>query len=708
MPRFDNNLTVREKNRYYKNFDPTRIYMAKVMDTRNVSRAGEILVHVIGGDSDENNPRTWVTAAYASSFFGVTPYSGSANQADNSNTFETSPKSFGSWFPMPCVGNYVFIFFPASAGELTNAYWFACPVNPSIDYMIPGIPGAYCNDEHKALTERKEKNYTPVQNKKYNQDICEGESVQAEYTPLNEALKRQELDKDGIRGYSTAGAKRERPSMCYGILTPLGNSFVMDDGWTEDDNKTEWNFNQDRNTSKDSNLKEKRELVDKSGQSIFNKANSKEKRNNAGFRFRTRNGTQILIADDGTIYMINSDGSCWVEISEDGYLDAYSEKGVNVASEGDINLHTSGNIFLEAGMDKTIGLRAGTISIETGGDLNIDSHHINTNSVISSEELLSKKGNISTFVSSDSMIKGTFNGFLQGTAYYAESSGLFPENLKNKPIETPNPELNEVTVEEKKNVPGKRVDGVDGTINDTINTRVPTHEPYCGHKKYKLDDKINPITDNDYEGTNNSCGNCGGSCGCGNNNQPEPIKKIDDGKQISNQVNTKNSKTSITSDKQVMTSVPNEQLSPNFSLQQLCYSDTANSENIINIPDDEEKANLQLLSINILEPIKAEFKNVKINSGYRCEKLNNTIGGSYKSQHRTGQAVDIEVPGMSNKELAEWIRDNLDYDQLILENAVNLNNNPNSGWVHVSYNPEKNRKQTLTFKDNTETSGLIA
>ena len=708
MPRLDNKLTKREANRCVKNFDPTRIYMAKVMDTRNVSRAGEILVHVIGGDGDEKNPKDWVTAAYASSFFGTTPYSGTQDNENNSNSFETSPKSFGSWFPIPCVGNYVFIFFPASAGELINAYWFACPVNPSLDYMVPGIPGAYFNDKHKALTERKEKNYKPKENKNYNENVKEGEEHQAEYNPINIALSRQGLEKDGIRGYSTAGAKRERPSMCYGILTPLGNSFVMDDGWIEEDNKTEWNFDPDKNSTEDGDLKVKRELVDSTGESPFQRCygNEKDKRNNAGFRFRTRNGTQILIQDDGTIYMINSEGTCWVEISEDGYLDAYAKEGANISCEGDINLHTVGNIFIEAG--KTIALRGNDIKIESNSNVDINSPHIRSDSILSTNEVLAKKGNISTFVSSDSTLKGTFNGFLQGTAYYAESSGIFPENLKNKPIETPDPDINNPQEQEKGEVDGIRINDVDNKTSDTINSRVPTHEPYCGHKKYKPNGKLNPITDNNYDGTNNKTGTCGGSCCCGSNNQAKVIKSSIVQEGICNAVNTKNCKTEIV--KQAINDYisPTEKLSPNFSLQELCYSETAQKENIENIPSNEDQENLQALCMNILEPIKNQFNNVKINSGYRCPLLNSKIGGANESQHAKGQAVDIEVPGMSNLELANWINDNLEFDQLILENASNLLNDPNSGWVHVSYNTEKNRKQTLTIKEKERRNGLWA
>ena len=126
-------------------------------------------------------------------------------------------------------------------------------------------------------------------------------------------------------------------------------------------------------------------------------------------------------------------------------------------------------------------------------------------------------------------------------------------------------------------------------------------------------------------------------------------------------------------------------LSENFSLQELLKSQTALRKGIDNKPTDPSViTNLQVLCEKVLQPIRDHFaRPVVINSGYRCSKLNKAIGSSSKSQHTKGQAADIEIPGLSNKELAEYIEDHLPFDQLILEfyNGVD----PNSGWVHVSY-----------------------
>jgi len=137
-------------------------------------------------------------------------------------------------------------------------------------------------------------------------------------------------------------------------------------------------------------------------------------------------------------------------------------------------------------------------------------------------------------------------------------------------------------------------------------------------------------------------------------------------------------------------------LSQNFTLNELTKSQTAVRKKIVNSPSLEAIANLQALVTNVLQPIREHYNlPVNINSGYRSLKLNKLIGGSKTSQHCLGQAADIEIYGLSNKELAIFIRDNLTFDQLILENH-DLSN-LNSGWIHVSYIASPNRKQSLTF-----------
>ena len=152
------------------------------------------------------------------------------------------------------------------------------------------------------------------------------------------------------------------------------------------------------------------------------------------------------------------------------------------------------------------------------------------------------------------------------------------------------------------------------------------------------------------------------------------------------------------------------QLSNNFTLSELTKSQTALRRGIDNTPTDEHIANLEALCQHILQPVRNYFaKPVTVNSGYRGPALNEAIGGASSSQHCKGQAADIEIPGISNYELANHISQHLEYDQLILE--FYTPGDPNSGWVHVSYNVDGNRKENLTaMKEDGKTvykAGLI-
>lgn len=136
-------------------------------------------------------------------------------------------------------------------------------------------------------------------------------------------------------------------------------------------------------------------------------------------------------------------------------------------------------------------------------------------------------------------------------------------------------------------------------------------------------------------------------------------------------------------------------LTPNFSLHELTKSDTALRLNIDNTPGPVETEYLKILAERVLQPIRDHFgKGVKVNSGFRSLETNQATGGSSKSDHVKGQAADIEIPGVPNAELAQWIMDNLDYTQLILE--FYTPGIPDSGWVHVSYDPDNLKKQELT------------
>jgi len=133
-------------------------------------------------------------------------------------------------------------------------------------------------------------------------------------------------------------------------------------------------------------------------------------------------------------------------------------------------------------------------------------------------------------------------------------------------------------------------------------------------------------------------------------------------------------------------------ITENFSLRELTYSQTAIKNGIPNIPKDPQVVeNLKTLCEKVLEPLRSGMKcPIKISSGYRSPELNKLIGGAKASQHNIGEAVDIDLDA-KNAELFSYIVNNLDFDQIIWE----FGDDSNPDWVHVSYKSAGNRKQLL-------------
>ena len=137
-------------------------------------------------------------------------------------------------------------------------------------------------------------------------------------------------------------------------------------------------------------------------------------------------------------------------------------------------------------------------------------------------------------------------------------------------------------------------------------------------------------------------------------------------------------------------------LSKNFVLSEITRSNTAKRLGIDNEPTKKDLANLQRIVTNLLQPVRNHLGPIRISSGYRSKELNRAIGGSNKSQHSKGEAVDIQFwkeGQMCNKEVYDWIIDNaVEFDQMI--------NEFDFSWIHISLKKSKNRREVLeAYKD---------
>ena len=149
-------------------------------------------------------------------------------------------------------------------------------------------------------------------------------------------------------------------------------------------------------------------------------------------------------------------------------------------------------------------------------------------------------------------------------------------------------------------------------------------------------------------------------------------------------------------------------ISKHISDKESVYSRTALRLDIDNTPTKEHKQNMVKLAEEVFEPLRAYVGGpIKINSFYRSPKLNKAIGGSTKSQHCNGQAIDIDdtFGRCTNAEMFEFIKKHLDFDQIIWE----FGNDKNPNWVHVSYvSPQENRNRCLkAYKENNKTKYKI-
>jgi len=145
-------------------------------------------------------------------------------------------------------------------------------------------------------------------------------------------------------------------------------------------------------------------------------------------------------------------------------------------------------------------------------------------------------------------------------------------------------------------------------------------------------------------------------------------------------------------------------ISKHISYKEATYSRTATRLGIENKPDEDQLKNMKLIAEEIFEPLRMWVGGpIKVNSFFRSPKLNKAIGGSSKSQHCHGQAIDLDdtFGRATNAEMFEFIREHLNFDQMIWE----FGDDDNPDWVHVSYVNEKDNRQRclLAYKDNNKT-----
>ena len=359
------------------------IFIAIVKDNVDEQNMGRLRVWVPEFKSNPEDDTAWVTVNYCSPFAGSTdPY----KLGNNPKAFSDTQKSYGFWAVPPDINNEVVIAFPS--GDLSKGIWMGNLYQKSNNYSVPGI--AYGN------TYGEEKNEYYPSAEKNKKDPDNNEQLRPKHDTLGNALNTQGLITDLLRGAGTSSATRESPSKVLGILTPGQHQFVMDDGDQAGGNKL--------------------------------------------IRFRTANGAQILIDDTfGLMYFINRDGTAWLELSQEGHIDAYAGQGINLNATGDFNIRAGGNVNIEAGAD--LNIKANDINVMANAGLNVTS--------VSGTKLSS--GGNTEIGSGGDHIESATNIHMNGpSATLADV-----------------PEVNQLAV--------------NTVIRKSIASRVPEHEPWKGH-----------------------------------------------------------------------------------------------------------------------------------------------------------------------------------------------------------------------------------
>jgi hypothetical protein len=437
-------------------------YIGVVKNNLDPTRSGRIQVFIpdLGGPPDD--PNNWRTVGYASPYMGYTSQvQNSTDHSSTSNNFDTVTHSYGMWMVPPDIGVNVIVLF--IAGDPLRGYWLAC-VNPNLShFMLPTVAGSVDVDPNslsaRAKQTYKEGDVVPVAEfNEYTKDFTNS-AFYLNNKPIHETqyavLKLQGLEKDPVRGAISSSSQRESPSAVFGISTP-GRPLID----PADDSK---NYIEQLSAGK----VDPKYLTIKSrkGGHSFVMDDGAVLGEDQLIRLRTAGGHQILMNDTNNIlYIANSDGTSWVEMSSDGSLNIYASSGVNIRSQNDINLHSDTNINMNAvninmNASTKFQLNTSTTNILSPGAFNLQTGPTQFKS--SGEFLVDAAGLVS--------LKSGGIVAVDGTGWYAQSS----KTKTAKPVDPIQhnslPDTTQNSVQQWVSNPG---------VLDTIVTVAPTHEPF--------------------------------------------------------------------------------------------------------------------------------------------------------------------------------------------------------------------------------------
>jgi len=454
-------------------------YLAEITNHLDTTYMGGVEVALVRGipNSVHRKSDTY-PVKYLSPFYGATSV---RHEGNNSNDFNDVQKSYGMWMVPPDIGTTVMVIFVD--GDPNQGYWFGCVQDKFQNHMMPGIAAS----KHTSLTSEQRQKYgtelLPVAEFHKKSQTGNNTNINSFTKPIHpfaDRLLSQGLLLDTVRGVTSSSARREVPSGVFGISTPgpldtSVNAPRKEIGYIGPDHS------------------KRRVPVSRLGGSSFVMDDGDINGENELIRIRTRTGHQILMHNSqDLIYIANSKGSAWIELTSNGKIDIYAEDSVSIHTERDFNFRADQDINLEAGRN---------INIKSGATMNVNITD-NYNLIVGKDGKVSFNGKYDHKVGSDIKIATLAdfnlnttgsNKFTAGGSTNIKSAGNHYETAGQIHMNGPSAARAAAAVEADPlptfSLPNRNKNAGWSNGNfyktDAINSimqRVPTHEPWDHHE----------------------------------------------------------------------------------------------------------------------------------------------------------------------------------------------------------------------------------
>jgi len=452
-------------------------YVAVVKDNVDPTRMGrlKVVIPALAGTSSISESEL-ISVEYAPPFYGAK--SPEATNSSSTASYKDSQHSYGMWMVPPDIDSRVLVIF--AEGKISLGYWIACVQQPFINNMTPGIASADTsaedtNDFGQTNQELYGADKLPageVNRQFYANASLKGfDKLKKPIHPFAKTLRDQGLVQDNVRGTTTSSSRRETPSNVFGISTPgpIDKRVAKKDKLGPNDRL------QNKNTTR------------KTGHT-FVMDDGDENGDNHLVRLRTSSGHQLVMHDSaGVMYLANSEGTVWMEFSNNGLVDVYAQTGYNLRSGADINFHAEGNINMYA--NKNIKIKAN----ESTGGVSLDGSRINA---LASDDVRIEGRNVYTKASSQIIADAGLRNIQQGMGRVdliggqvhfnsfgtignlvptlTRTSFLDPDGSGTGTALTSYPDVSLRSV--------GSIYEVDRGLPGMSGMRVPTHEPFWGHQ----------------------------------------------------------------------------------------------------------------------------------------------------------------------------------------------------------------------------------